>query len=50
MFNMVQLDFLLDEIDTTEVENPAEREALDRFRAAAQTAISKRGYLYLSGD
>jgi hypothetical protein len=50
MFNMVQLEFLIDEIDGTTAKHPAEQEILSRLRIAADTAIRKRGYLYFVGD
>lgn len=50
MFNVIQLDQLIEEIDSMAVDLPIEREALSTLRAAADTAIRKRGYLYFVGD
>jgi hypothetical protein len=50
MFNPYQLGIIIEEIDATNVEQPAERRALERLREAADMAIRKRGYLYFVGD
>jgi hypothetical protein len=50
MFNGVQLNQLLAELDGIRVENPDLAEAVDGLKAVAHAAVRRRGYLWLSGD
>jgi D-alanyl-lipoteichoic acid acyltransferase DltB (MBOAT superfamily) len=49
-FNMVQLKFLVDEIDRLAARYPDRAAMLNVIAAAAQEAIAARGYLMFIGD
>jgi hypothetical protein len=50
IFNMIQLRFLLAEIEQLEEESPDHLELLQIIKLAANEAIYARGYLRFSGD
>lgn len=50
MFNSAQLRQLIDELDATVARGQVEQELIATLRAAAESAIRQRGYLWFSGD
>jgi hypothetical protein len=49
-FNMIQLKFLIEELDRLAARYPGQAAMLQAIAAAAQDAIGARGYLMFVGD